>query len=430
MDIAAGLSEAGAGIGRMGEKAAAEFQKDEAEQAKIKLMDQLTTVRESKGRQEQAGIDLTRDTQKQGHESAENKLKLASEEKRTGMTAGATVASAALAAAAHNKSTDALERIHKANNESAERIHAADSASRKEIAELGSNTKKEIADANRDALMSRFSMTKLPDESARALAEVYVDTGKTASVGARNTMAQVQIQSLVPQILKERGITEQQMRQGWGTVDAAKKDLDNQTKMQGQLSVFAENLQKNISGLADLREGLGPTAIPMFDKWVQGGRRAIGDPNVDALDFQLRSIATEAAKLTANQLGISPLSEGARKDYDAILNSFKNWETIERVIHTMEADSFNRLSSTRSAILDATNRIATGQPSAMPRVETPGATPNNPKGLVVLPYGDNGKVDLDRAKEMAKSNPNIEFSTKLGPVVFDKDGNLKLKEKK
>lgn len=413
-DFGAGLSAAGETVAKVAGQGALEAQKAEAERDKLMLADKLTTAREQLGRSEDQANKMVQIDVTQKFQQGEKVLDRASEEKRTGMTAGAHVAAANAAAAASKYHADSQERLGKLRLESEEKR-----------TEMVTGTRKEVADANRDALLTRIGMTRLPEDSARTQAEIYVDTGKTGSLGARNTMAQVQIQALVPQILKERGWVdadgkpdEARMRKGWATVDAAKKDLDNQTKMLGQLSAFSETLHKNIAGLVDLKEGLGPTAVPVLDEWINKGRRAVGDPNIDALDFQLRAITTEAAKLTSNQLGIAGLPEGARNDYNAILNSFKNWETIERVIRAIESDGYNRLSATQSAINNANERIGSGQPSTMPRVETRGATPNNPQAAPPIPV-ENGVPSL---KSMKPGQPYYEPALG-GMITIDPNTN-------
>lgn len=386
-DIGAGLSEAGKAVEQSAGQYLTDQHRADLDQQKIMLADQLQGAREEKQRQ----FTTSEREATEKYQSGENVLNRENTVKVAGIGAGATVAAAAehsrgALAVAIQQGKDALERY-----------------------QLLTGSKEKIAAEHNATLLQTHSASLLTPEAARVQAENYVATGKVAGLRSGSTQMS-QVMSLVPDIMKEQGLDDPSMRAKWSTVDAAKKTLENETKLGSLLANYSQTLHKNIQGAEEIvsKGGIGPSGVPVLDRWIQAGRKGVqGDAQVNALDFQLKAIATEVAKLNTGQLGVSGLPEGARAEYERIIGTMTNKQQLEELFKAFTADSYNRLSSQDTQIQAAQQAITKGVSTPLTkRVPGPAGTPSNPTPTnnLNIPTGVNGVIDVTKIDPTARYN--------------------------
>lgn len=387
-DVGNGLSLMGTSIARTAGEYLLQNQKGELERDSQRLAHDLAMQRQT---QQQGFQTEFEKNVHQPFEREQTEKKIAGQKDVAQIGASAHLGAAGIAASASRYHSDVLAQIEKAKS---------DTELEKTRMIWGEGGGKErIEDKRIQVLRDKLNMVTLPDESARFFAKQYIETGKLSTGGMGGAMAQNQIRSMVPTILKEMGITDDQMRAKWGTREAAQKDLDNQVKMGGMIATYTQTLHKNIDGAIEQIEGgaLGPSGVPAIDRLIQAGRGMIGDDKLSPLEFQLKTIAAEAAKLTTGQLGVAGLPEGARTTYEHIVSSMQNKETLARLFKTMQADAYNRLSSQQANIDAAQSAVSTGSFTPLPnRPGGPSATPNNPAPVPPMPTRGDGTPDMQK----------------------------------
>lgn len=421
-DVGNGLSIMGGAVSKTAGDYLLANQKSELEDQSTQLAHSLAMQRQTQ--QQGFQTDFEKNV-KQPFEKSQTTAQLASEEKRTSMNAGATLGAASISAAASRYHSDALERME-----------AAKSAEDLEKTKMIWGTRSTIENNKLDVVRTKLDSSLLSDKSPTGpdgqpqvgadgkpllspligAIDQYIDTGKMPLQGGFGSQQQrTQISAGLAGRLAERGLDPTKMREMWGTKQAAQKDLDNQIKQGGQLANYSQTLDKNIDAAVKLitEDGkVDPTGSPLLNKWVTATEKDIlGDPNLTVLDQQLRLVATEAAKLNTGQLGIGGLPEGAREEYNKILNIAKTRGQLEGLFGLLKADAQRRMSSQDTQIREAQHALQTGgytpysqrggetaPPLAGTKLPPAQVGENQPAATPPLPRNDRGAVDVNKMR--------------------------------
>lgn len=85
---------------------------------------------------------------------------------------------------------------------------------------------------------------------------------------------------------------------------AIKTGLGQLEGQRGKVMAFANTFDRNVEVLEGLIDKPHRSGIPLYNAWVNAGRRAItGDPDISALDVAFKTVANEFAKLTTSATG-------------------------------------------------------------------------------------------------------------------------------
>ncbi len=409
-DVGNGLSLMGGTVAKTAGDYLLANQKSELEDQSMRLADELATKRQVQ--QQGFQTQFEKET-KQPFEREQTEKTLASHKEVAQIGKEGTMGAAGIAAGASREHSAALERIE-----------AARAAADLEKTKLIWGTRSNIEDKKLAATAGKLDAAKLsevspgndndgkplPDPLTKAT-DAYIDTGKFPLQSGFGSQAQkTQIQARLITRQQERGIDDGTMRSMWGTKQAAQKDLDNQVKMGGMIANYSQTLDKNIDAATKLITDGGkidPAGSPLLNKWITATEKEIfGDPNLTVLDQQLKLVAVEAAKLNTGQLGVAGLPEGAREEYNKILNIAKTTGQLDGLFSLLKADANRRLTSQDEQIKQAQHTIQTGTYTPLAdrnNTETPkpGAaapTPGNKVETLPLPRDANGKIDTTKMR--------------------------------
>ena len=409
-DVGNGLSLMGGAVAKTAGDYLLQNQKSELEDQQIKLQHSLAMERQTQQQQFQTGFETN---VRQPFEKEQTEKTLQSREREAQIHANATLGAAQMSAAAARYGHELMAQAHIEG-------YRILSQSRSDVQTQKGQDALKLQDLKNQAVAAKLAMVQLPPDAVDQQARMYVLTGKTPMMG-RNPMAQAQIMSRVPSMMKEMNIPDEQtMKSNWSTASAAQTNLNNLTKVGGALEAYAGTIDKNMKIIEEEWGATGPTGMPVFDAWIQAGKKATGDPHVKALDQALRTVLIEQAKLNTGNLGMAGLPEGARQEFDRLMGLADNKDTMAAMLANFQADKNNRLNSQQEAIDAARKAAGTGvAPKLGSTPQAPAATPKNPQGAAPLPMTPEGKVD--RTKINGRTLYNIPG---LGPRYIDNNGNF------
>lgn len=106
--------------------------------------------------------------------------------------------------------------------------------------------------------------------------------------------------------------------------------------------------------------------VPIFNSWINAGRRATGDVNISSFDAAVETFANEYAKVTTSATGGGVTSDSAREHARSLINTAQTPDQFIGVIQTLAEDMRNRRRGLESQRQEIMNRIAgpKSQPAA------------------------------------------------------------------
>lgn len=389
-DIGNGLASAGAAVADTAGKYTLEAQKAELENGKITLADQLAGKRESAGRQEQGLINAAAADKLQTFQGGENEKNRASEEKRTGISASATLGAAATAAAAavqgHTIAADASRDVAEITGRAHVTASENYAKSRLEVADTNNKTKKDIA--------TDKAATGLTPNALDAAAVVYNTTGVMPSYGMGGAQTKTAIQNRAAEMRTESGKTTEDWMTGTAGAAAAKPALAHIMSQSTMANAFSATAEKNgelVKSLLD--KGAGPTGVPVLNRWLQAGRKNVeGDADVSALNAAMETFKQEQAKIMSGATGAAGITDAARSHVDEMISTASTPEQIKKVMEVFALERQNRVASYDEQIKSLQARMSGGNPTVQP---APAATMPAPTTAPrPIPLNGEGKADI------------------------------------
>jgi hypothetical protein len=122
----------------------------------------------------------------------------------------------------------------------------------------------------------------------------------------------------------------------------------------GRITFAAHNINQSentvikntAAALAAAPQGVGPTGMPVFDAWIQAGRKGVGDDKVVKFNALIQTAAAEYARaMTTGPTGNGVLSDHSQKLYNDLLNNASNLQQLKATFDAMKIDMANRVSS-------------------------------------------------------------------------------------
>jgi hypothetical protein len=170
------------------------------------------------------------------------------------------------------------------------------------------------------------------------------------------------IRNRAAELAKEQGVTGGELVARHETKKATSAALAQATKAEANVSTFANNLEGATSVMLDLAGKVNNSGVPTFNRWVNAGRtRLAGDPDVTALDMQVKTVRDEFTKmmLAGNTLGASG-TLADRQELDAAFSSANTLPQLQAVAETVRKDRAIRIKSFREKMAELRGRISGG----------------------------------------------------------------------
>lgn len=171
----------------------------------------------------------------------------------------------------------------------------------------------------------------------------------------------------------------------------------------GKLQTFVNSAEDTASANADQVLHLAPKGvaggIPLFNSWVQAGRKATGNPDISRFNLALDTLANEYAKVMTTNTGSGGVtSEAAANRAHDLINHSQTLDQLKGVISQMRIDMGNRKTA-----LARQNDILSGNISnAAGRVNAPPAAP-------AAPQAQSGPVQVKTRAEALALPPGTPF---------------------
>lgn len=100
--------------------------------------------------------------------------------------------------------------------------------------------------------------------------------------------------------------------------------------------------------------------VPIFNSWVNAGRRATGDPAISSFDAAVETFANEYAKVTTSATGGGVTSDSAREHARSLINTAQSPDQFLGVLQTLAEDMRNRKRGLETQRQEILNRIKGG----------------------------------------------------------------------
>jgi hypothetical protein len=191
------------------------------------------------------------------------------------------------------------------------------------------------------------------DKGVQLAAQVYARTGKMPSMGygaSTNLRRQAVMEAAADIVGAQPGGLGGAVANQAET-HAQTANLSNLAKMRGSVSQLEGTASKEGDLVLSLMNKGAGGGLPVINKWIQGSRAGLGDPNVSAFDGAITSFKNEYAKVMSggSASGGGASTDSARNEADRLINRNQSPAQIRKNIETMKKSMENR----RQALQDA-----------------------------------------------------------------------------
>lgn len=225
----------------------------------------------------------------------------------------------------------------------------------------GSLTTKSRTDLKRDIAAKNAELTKMKisegadgqlhlsqdaieDYAQRSLLDPSV---RFAGLGKVAAGANIEIANRRAEIQRETGLTGTDAYVAQQGVAAAKLSLRDQEKKRSNIVGFEQTARENAKialGLLDKGAG-GSGSIPVFNRWLQAGRKGTGDPDVAAFNTAIGAFTNEYAKIISGNTGAGGATDSSRREAAELINKGGTVEQLRAQLDIAFQEMENRSKS-------------------------------------------------------------------------------------
>jgi hypothetical protein len=218
-----------------------------------------------------------------------------------------------------------------------------------------------------NVVAGRTSTGGLTDDSIDQAAEQLINGDQEGAFrgvayGLAGNADRQKIRNRAAQMAKEQGISGGEIVARRETKKANSAALSQATKAESNISTFADNLEGATGVMLDLAKKVDNSGVPTLNRWVNAGRMKVaGDPDVTALDMQVKTVRDEFTKmmLAGNTLGATG-TLADRQELDSAFSSANTLSQLQSVADTVRKDRSIRIKSFRNKMGELRRRIASG----------------------------------------------------------------------
>jgi len=259
-----------------------------------------------------------------------------------------------------------------------------------------------------------------PVKDKEALRDIAVQSlyDPNATIGyRRDTKAMAAIQRERVQLMKEAGITSEDVVAGRAGFKADTTSLNKLTPQYDAITAFEKNAVRQGDILVGLADKVDTTGVPVIERWIRAGRKATGDPDVAKFDAQLYIYRAEAAKILTNPNLTGQLTDSARHEVEDFMKPGASANQIKQTVALIKNDFDNRKQTLEEQIGSIRNRmrervgpgaaergglgVAPTAPSAQPaRRASDNPPPTNAKGWKLMTDANGNKAYVGPNKEI------------------------------
>lgn len=242
------------------------------------------------------------------------------------------------------------------------------------------------------------SKEQLSPEAVRDLAiQSLYDPNATAGY-RRDTTAMSRIANARMKVMKEAGITSEDVVSGRAGFKADTMSLNKITPQYDAITAFEKTAIRNGKILKELGDKVDATGVPVLERWIRSGRKVVaGDEDVAKFHAQMNLYRAEAARILTQPNLTGVLTDTARKEMEHVLQDSASAKQVREVVDLLERDFHNRRETLEEQIASIRarmrNRVAPGGGEQKP------TAPGNP-APAPLPKPQKAIKDMTNAELM------------------------------
>jgi hypothetical protein len=212
------------------------------------------------------------------------------------------------------------------------------------------NIAKDFAVAGLDANGNAANGTGLLDEATIANAAARYNTDGTLPPNlGRGQQGPREIASILKEAAAQaaaRGDTPEAQRVAQLSNKANAAALNKLQTQQTMVGAFEKNFTKNADMAEQLSGAVDRTGIPLVNKWVNAGKRAVtGDPDLSAFDASVKATVNEYAKIVSGATGGAGAAQGEISKIEGLLNAAQTPDQVKAVLGLMRKETQNRMAA-------------------------------------------------------------------------------------
>lgn len=159
----------------------------------------------------------------------------------------------------------------------------------------------------------------------------------------RDTKAMGHIMRERTKLMRDAGITAEDVVSGRAGFKADTTSLNKITPQYDAITAFEKTAIRNGKILIELADKVDTTGVPVAERWIRAGRKAIGgDPDVAKFDAQMNLYRAEAARILTQPNLSGVLTDTARKEMEEVMGGSASANQIRGVVNLLERDFLNR----------------------------------------------------------------------------------------
>jgi len=136
-----------------------------------------------------------------------------------------------------------------------------------------------------------------------AWSDILTGNSGIKGYGKEATAQRAQIANIKAKIAKDAGVSPQALATTSGRNKALQSSLTNLQKQSDMMQKAEHGFQNNMDLALELSAKVDRSGAPLVNKWLLGGKAALGDPDVAALDAAITTAATDYARIMSGQTG-------------------------------------------------------------------------------------------------------------------------------
>lgn len=145
-------------------------------------------------------------------------------------------------------------------------------------------------------------------------------------------------------LAKDKGLSSEAVRIENIANKANATALADLSKRESQVGAFEKTFVKNTALVEELSRKTDRTGVPLVNKWINAGKRALtGDPDLAAFDATIKGAVNEYTKIVSGSMGNVAMAEGEIKKIEGLLNAAQTPAQVTEVLNYMKKETQNRM---------------------------------------------------------------------------------------
>ena len=197
--------------------------------------------------------------------------------------------------------------------------------------------------AFREKQLAKSLESTLTPEATTFLAEQFLREGKMPAMGMKASGDRTAVFNRASEIARARGLDPSAipgLRAEFHAQATARTQLE---KQKATVEAYEKTVEQNIKNALDLSDKRNAQGLTVLNRWIQGGLRATGDPDVAKFHLLVATVASEYTRvMTANGPG-GVTSDTARAESQKLFDPHMTPQQLRAVADGMILDMGSRM---------------------------------------------------------------------------------------